>query len=54
MQDHGMYERKEWIEKVNPIHLEERTIKFKFMLAKLLNLVFGVSMPHERKHDTIN
>lgn len=54
MQDHAKYERKQWIEHVSPLHLDETRVKIKYLFAKLLNLVFGVSMPHERRYENIN
>lgn len=47
MTDHYTTQRKRWIESVSPFHIHES--RTRYHLAWLLNLIFGMPMPHEKE-----
>lgn len=49
MTDYATQERKSFINKVSPFHMYELDIKCRHYGAWVLNLIFGMPMPHERR-----
>lgn len=47
MTDHWTKRRKLWIQSVSPFHIHESTARYQ--LAWLLDLIFNIGMPHEKR-----